>query len=270
MMPLRRLVEPVVGAADPLQQARAALGRAHLDDEVDVAPVDAEVEAGGRDQPAQLARGHRRLDLAPRLDRQAAVVDADRQPLLVLVPQLLEDQLGEPARVAEDERRLVLLDQPHHVGDRVVARMAAPRDLVLGDQDRQVGLGAGIADDEVDQIHVGIGREPRAVGVGVADRRRQPDPAKPRRERLQPRSSTATASRRASPWRSRGARRRRSSAGPRTSPPRRDSSAAGSAIRAWSAAFAAASPAAAPCGRTACRRCGSRRGSAGPSPRPDR
>ena len=47
---LARLVEPVVGAADPLQQARAALGRAHLDDEIDVAPVDAEVEAGGGDQ----------------------------------------------------------------------------------------------------------------------------------------------------------------------------------------------------------------------------
>ena len=78
---LARLVEPVVGAADPLQQPRAALGRAHLDDEVDVAPVDAEVEAGGRDQPAQLARGHRRFDLAPRLDREAAVMDADRQAL---------------------------------------------------------------------------------------------------------------------------------------------------------------------------------------------
>ena len=51
---LARLIEPVVGAADPLQQARAALGRAHLDDEVDVAPVDPEVEAGGGDQPAQL------------------------------------------------------------------------------------------------------------------------------------------------------------------------------------------------------------------------
>ena len=159
-MPLRRLVETVVGAADSLEQARAALGRAHLDDQVDVAPVDAEIEAGGRDQAAQLARGHRRLDLAPGLDRQAAVVDPDRQPLLVLVPQFLEDQLGEPARVAEDERGLVLLDQPHDLGHGVIARVAAPRDLVLGDQDREVGLGAGIADDEVDQLHVGIGREP--------------------------------------------------------------------------------------------------------------
>ena len=137
--------------------------------------------------PRSLSRGHRRLDLAPRLDRQAAVVDSDRQPLIVLVPQLLEDQLGEAARVGEDERRLVLLDEPHDVGDRVISRVAAPRDLVLGNQDREVGLGAGIAEDEIDELHVGIGREPGAIGVGVADRRRQPDAAQARRELLQPR-----------------------------------------------------------------------------------
>ena len=107
---LARLVEPVVGAADALDQPRRALGRAHLDDEVDVAPVDAEVEAGGADQRAQPARGDRGLDLAPRLDREAAVMDADRQRLLVDRPQVLEDQLGEAAGVAEDQRRPVPLD----------------------------------------------------------------------------------------------------------------------------------------------------------------
>ena len=76
---LRRHVEPVIGAADALEQARAALGRAHLDHAIDIAPIDAEVEAGGRHQRAQLARRHRRLDLAPRLDRQAAMMDGDRQ-----------------------------------------------------------------------------------------------------------------------------------------------------------------------------------------------
>ena len=120
---LARLVEPVIGAADPLQQPRAALRRAHLDDEVDVAPVDPEVEAGRGDQPAQLARAHRRLDLAPRFERQAAVVDADRQRLVVDRPQVLENQLGEAARVAEDQRRLVALDQFHHVARGVTPGM---------------------------------------------------------------------------------------------------------------------------------------------------
>src|SRR3546814_15066881 len=49
---LRRLFQPVIGAADPLGQPRRALWRAHLDDEIDVAPVDAEVEACRRDQRA--------------------------------------------------------------------------------------------------------------------------------------------------------------------------------------------------------------------------
>ena len=124
-----RLVEAMVGAADALQQARRALGRAHLDDEVDVAPVDAEVEAGGRDEAAQLARRHGRLDLAPRLLRKAAVMNADRQRLVVHRPQILEDQLGKAARVAEDERGLVPLDQLHHLARGMAARNARPREF---------------------------------------------------------------------------------------------------------------------------------------------
>jgi hypothetical protein len=45
-----------LGPADALQEAGRTLWRAHLHDEVDVAPVDAEVEACRRDQSAQLAR----------------------------------------------------------------------------------------------------------------------------------------------------------------------------------------------------------------------
>jgi hypothetical protein len=45
----------VVGAADALDEARRALRRAHLDDQIDVAPVDAEIEAGGADERAQPA-----------------------------------------------------------------------------------------------------------------------------------------------------------------------------------------------------------------------
>src|SRR5436305_459788 len=66
---LARFVEAVVGAADALQQPRATFRCPHLDDEIDVAPVDTEIEAGGRDQSAQPARRHRRLYFAPRLDR---------------------------------------------------------------------------------------------------------------------------------------------------------------------------------------------------------
>ena len=41
---LRRLIEAMVGAADALEQTACALRRADIDDEVDVAPVDAEIK----------------------------------------------------------------------------------------------------------------------------------------------------------------------------------------------------------------------------------
>ena len=64
------LVEPVVGAADALHQSADALGRAHLDHQVDIAPVDAEIERRSRDHSTEFAGRHRGLDLAPLLDRE--------------------------------------------------------------------------------------------------------------------------------------------------------------------------------------------------------
>ena len=150
----------MVGAPDPLEQARRSLRRAHLHHKVDVSPVDAEVETGSGDQPRSLPRRHCSLDLAPRFHRKAAMVDADGQRLVVHGPQILEDQLGEAARVAEDERGLVLLDVPHDLTRGVAAGMARPGYAVLGNEDREIGLGTPISDDEVDQFHVRIGREP--------------------------------------------------------------------------------------------------------------
>jgi hypothetical protein len=62
-----RLVEPMVGAPDPLHQPRRSLGRAHLHDEIDIAPVDAQIEAGRGDQRAQFPRA-----IAPSTLRRAS------------------------------------------------------------------------------------------------------------------------------------------------------------------------------------------------------
>jgi hypothetical protein len=43
----------VVGAADALQHARLAPWGADLEDEIDIAPVDAEIERGGADDRPQ-------------------------------------------------------------------------------------------------------------------------------------------------------------------------------------------------------------------------
>ena len=62
-------IKPVIGAPDALKKARRSLGRAHLHDQIDVTPIDAEVEAGGADQRAQLAVRHRGFHLAARFYR---------------------------------------------------------------------------------------------------------------------------------------------------------------------------------------------------------
>ena len=81
----RRLVEPMVGAADALQQTRGALRRADVDDQIDVAPVDAEIERRGAHHRAQPARGHGVLDLAPLRHVERAVMQRDGKRLSSLM-----------------------------------------------------------------------------------------------------------------------------------------------------------------------------------------
>ena len=83
-----------------------------------------------------LPRGHRRLDLAALLDGERAVMQADRQVLLVDAPQPVEHQLGLRARVHEHDRGLVLADDVVDLGHRVMAHVAAPRQALLGVDDR--------------------------------------------------------------------------------------------------------------------------------------
>ena len=87
----RRLIHAVIGAADALQETRGAFGRADIDDEIDVAPVDAEIERGGRNDRAQTTRRHRRFDLAALRHIERAVMQRDREFIVVDAPQFLED-----------------------------------------------------------------------------------------------------------------------------------------------------------------------------------
>ena len=100
------LVHAVVGAADALHDPARALGRADVDDEVHVAPVDAEVEGRGADHGLELAFDHRRLDAPALGDVEGAVVEGDGERVLVQAPERLEDVLRLHAGVDEDERGL--------------------------------------------------------------------------------------------------------------------------------------------------------------------
>ena len=108
--PTRRLADAVAGPADALQAGGHRLGRLDLDDQVDGAHVDAELERGGRDQRRQLPRLQQLLDLEPLLAGDRAVVRAGDRRLGELV-QPVGDALGRAAVVDEHDRRAVRLHQ---------------------------------------------------------------------------------------------------------------------------------------------------------------
>ena len=170
-----RLIQSVVGAADLLQQPGTALRCIYLNDQADIAPVDPEVEAGRRHETAQSSRGHRSLNPAPRIDREAAVMNADRKALVVHGPQILKYQLGEAASVAEDKCRSVLLDELDHLAHGMTARVTAPGDLVLRYQDREIRLRPGSPSTRSTTRTSAHRVRARVIGIRIADGRGKPD-----------------------------------------------------------------------------------------------
>ena len=65
-----RLVQPVICAANPLQQAAHPFRRANLDHQINIGPVEPEVEGTCRHHAIQTTGGHHRLDLAAQLALQ--------------------------------------------------------------------------------------------------------------------------------------------------------------------------------------------------------
>ena len=109
-MPRLGCADGVAGAADALHAARDRRRRLDLDDEIDRAHVDAELQRRGGDQAAELAGLEPVFDLDALRPRERAVVRADQR----LAGQLVErggQPLGEPPAVDEDERGAVRLHQ---------------------------------------------------------------------------------------------------------------------------------------------------------------
>mgnify|MGYP000267566677 CR=1 FL=1 len=99
-------------------------------------------------------------------------MNADRQSRFVGFPQILKDQLGKRARVAEHQRGAVRLDLLHHLRCGIAPRMPRPGDMPLWEQDADVRLGPRLTPNERHRIDVAVRREPGAIGVGIGDRRR--------------------------------------------------------------------------------------------------
>lgn len=111
-----------------------------MDDKIDVAPVDPEIERRRRDDGAQTVFGHRRLHPATLGDVERTVVQGDRQIIVVDRPELLEQHLRLAARVDEEQRRTVLFDGDIDVGDRITCRMAGPGHVFLRPKDGDFGF----------------------------------------------------------------------------------------------------------------------------------
>ena len=105
----------------------APFGAPTFIDEIDVAPVDAEIERGGADHRAQPAGRHRRFDFAPLRHVERAVMQRDGEIVFVDVPELLKHAFGLAAGVDEYERGAMRLDQPVDFVERVPRRMPGPR-----------------------------------------------------------------------------------------------------------------------------------------------
>ena len=166
----------------------------------------------------RLLRLHRLLDAAALADVERAVMQRDRQAVLVDAPQLLEQHLGLAARVDEKQRRAVPLDRLVDLGNGVAGGVAGPGHALLGIEDGDLGLGAA---GDGDQLGHRAGRvlahQPAPQFVRLRDGRGQPDRLDAGPERCAAAPGRAPADGRASTSPANAARRRSRSADRRRS-----------------------------------------------------
>ena len=143
-----------------------------MDDEIDIAPVDAEIERRCRDNGAQLTGRHRGFDLLALSGVERSVMQADRQTVVVDPPEFLEGEFGLHARVDENERQLLRADGVVDFAHRVACGVARPRNVVLGFENFDYRLGAALDSDDVGEVASSFRvpsarRDSREVRLGV-------------------------------------------------------------------------------------------------------
>ena len=145
----RRFVHAVIGAADALENARSAFRRADIDHQIDVAPVDAEIERRGANHSAQPAARHRRFDLAALRNVERTVMQRDGQIVVIDVPELLKDRFRLAAGVDENQRSLMRHDETVDFIERVPRRVPGPGQPLARVEHGDVGRRARVGYDEI-------------------------------------------------------------------------------------------------------------------------
>ena len=157
------------GSPDPLEQEADGARRAYLAHEVDGAHVYAKLQRRRGDAHLHLAGLQPLLGVAPDLLREAAVVRRHRflsQPLGHLVGQTLD----QPARVHEEEGRMVLAHEVGHAVKGVVPLLVGRdgADLVLGQLQGQVHL-TSVARVDDQAVRLAVGGDVRCADEEPAD-----------------------------------------------------------------------------------------------------
>ena len=156
-----------------------------------------EVQTTARSLPAR----HRVLDLAALRHVERAVMQRDGEIVVVDAPQLLEHEFGLAARVDEDQRGLVRLDQLVDFAERVARRMAGPGQMLGGVEHGDVAAARRLAPTTRSASALAVARLRHQIAaqiVGLGDRRRQADGGEAAARARTAARGRATADRRAS------------------------------------------------------------------------
>ncbi len=182
------LIQPMIGAPDPLGEAARAFWGADIDDEIDVAPIDAKIERRGADDRLQPARRHGRLDLAALTGVERAVMQRDRQRFFIAPPQLLKDIFGLRPRIDEDEGQFRGPDRGVDFAESMPRAMSGPGQKLPGVENAKIGGGAvGRCDEGGQRVGAPLRRQPAAQFVRIAHRRGKPRRGQGWRDGAQPR-----------------------------------------------------------------------------------
>ena len=99
-----RHIQPVVGAAHPLQKTADAFRRGDLNDEIHITPVYAKLQSRSRDNAADFPRRHHGFGAPALLAAQRPVIDRNRQVFFIRVPQHLQHKFRLSSGIDEDNR----------------------------------------------------------------------------------------------------------------------------------------------------------------------
>ena len=186
------LVQPMIGAPDALGETARALRRAHIDDEIDIAPVDAKIKRRGADDRFQPARRHGRLDLATLTGVERAMMQGDRQAILVAPPQLLKDIFSLRPRVDEDEGQFRGLDRSVDFAERMPRAVSGPGQKLPGVENAKIGRGpVRRCDEGGERVGGPLRRQPATQFIGIAYCRGKARRSQGGRDGAQPREPKA-------------------------------------------------------------------------------